>query len=176
MVMTTVPLNGGPIPSELLPPASIINIGATPDVEVTGVGVITIGTDSLNFEVVGVGVAVVGTDALSVVVTGVGVVMVGTGVGVSMVVCVGTVVRVVVTVIPPSVEVIGVGVVEVDVGVGVGMLVFVRGCGGSGPKGLVGTVLEMVLFFVQMLLEADSSTSSVGTGVLDDPRIGYKSI
>ena len=46
VVMTTVPLNGGPIPSELLPPASIINVGATPDVEVTGIGVITIGTDS----------------------------------------------------------------------------------------------------------------------------------
>ena len=47
--------------------------------------------------------------------------------------------------VPPSVEVVGVGVVEVDVGTGVDMVVFVRGCGSSGPKGLVGAVLEMVV-------------------------------
>ena len=34
VMMTTEPLNGGPVPSELLPPASIIDVGATPDVEV----------------------------------------------------------------------------------------------------------------------------------------------
>ena len=33
-----------------------------------------------------------------------------------------------------------------------------------------------VLFFVQIRLEADSSSSSSGTGVLDDPRIGYESL
>ena len=46
VVMTTEPLNGGPVSSELLPPASIINVGATTDVEVNGIGVITIGTDT----------------------------------------------------------------------------------------------------------------------------------
>ena len=98
-----------------------------------------------NFEVVWVGVAVVGTDAPNVVMIGVGVVMVGTDVGMSMVVCVGTVVGEVVTVVPSNVEVVGVGVVEVDVGTGVDMVVFVRGCGSSGPKGLVGAVLEMMV-------------------------------
>ena len=33
-----------------------------------------------------------------------------------------------------------------------------------------------VLLYVQIRLEADSSSSSVGAGMLDDPRIGYESI
>ena len=65
-------------------------------------------------EVTGVGVVMVDTGA---------VVGIGTGVGVSAVVCVGTVVGVVVTGVSSSVEVVEVGVVEVGVDAGVGMVV-----------------------------------------------------
>ena len=49
---------------------------------------------------------------------------------------------------------------------------------GAGPSLSDETDSEKceVLFFVQIRLEADSSSSSAGTGMLDDPRIGYESL
>ena len=113
VVMTAVLLNGGPIPSEKFPPASIINIDATPDVEVTGVGVITIGTDSLNFEVVGVGVAVVGTDVPSVDVTVVAGSVMVVDAGVTVIAGSVMVVGAGVTVVAGSAMAVGAGVAEV---------------------------------------------------------------
>ena len=72
--------------------------------------------------------------------------------------------------VPPSVEVVGVGVVEVDVGAGVGMVVFVRGCGSSGPKGLIGAVLEMVVQVVPPNIDVLGVGVSCNDSRLSDGR------
>ena len=61
-----------------------------------------------------------------------------------------------------------------------GRMVYGQGCVSGRARqslsGEAGSSKYDELFFVQVRLEADTNSSSSGTGVLDDPRVGYVSL
>ena len=79
VVMTALFLNGGPIPSEELPPASIIDISVVAgSVMVVGAGVTAVAGSVM---VVGAGIAISGVD---IAIAGVGIAIAGVGIAIAV--------------------------------------------------------------------------------------------